>query len=180
MEKNQLEYKLNEQMKSIRKELGLEADGESDDDEIAALEKKVKEAKMPKAAEEAALTEIKRLRTMPPSSSEASVVRSYVDTLIEIPWSKKSRVNQNIARARKVLDEDHWGREKVKERILEYLAVQKRVGKVKSPILCLVGGPGVGKTSIALSVAKAMHRKVARLSLGGVRDAAALRGHRKP
>ena len=179
MEKNQREYYLNEQMKAIRKELGLDADGESEDDEIAALEKKVKEAKMPKAAEEAALTEIKRLRTMPPSSSEASVVRSYVDTLIEIPWSKKSRVNQNIARARKVLDEDHWGLEKVKERILEYLAVQKRVGKVKSPILCLVGGPGVGKTSLGRSIARATNREYVRMALGGVSDEAEIRGHRR-
>ena len=179
MEKNQREYYLNEQMKAIRKELGLDGEGEGEDDEIAALEKKVKEAKMPKAAEEAALTELKRLRMMPSASSEAAVVRSYVDTLLDIPWTKKSRVNQNIARARKVLDEDHWGLEKVKERILEYLAVQKRVGKVKSPILCLVGGPGVGKTSLGRSIARATNREYVRMALGGVSDEAEIRGHRR-
>ncbi len=179
MEKNQREYYLNEQMKAIRKELGLDADAPGEDDDIAQLEKKVKDAKMPKEAEEAALTEIKRLRTMPPSSSEASVVRSYVDTLLDIPWTKKSRVNHNIARARKVLDEDHWGLEKVKERILEYLAVQKRVGKVKSPILCLVGGPGVGKTSLGRSIARATNREYVRMALGGVSDEAEIRGHRR-
>lgn len=179
MEKNQREYYLNEQMKAIRKELGLDADGEGSDDEAGALEKKVKDAHMPKQAEEAALTEIKRLRTMPPSSSEASVVRSYVDTLIEIPWTKKSRVNRDIAKARRILDEDHWGLEKVKERILEYLAVQKRVGKVKSPILCLVGGPGVGKTSLGRSIARATNREYVRMALGGVSDEAEIRGHRR-
>ena len=157
----------------------MTAKGEGEDDEIAALEKKVKEAKMPKAAEEAALTELKRLRMMPSASSEAAVVRSYVDTLLDIPWTKKSRVNQNIARARKVLDEDHWGLEKVKERILEYLAVQKRVGKVKSPILCLVGGPGVGKTSLGRSIARATNREYVRMALGGVSDEAEIRGHRR-
>ena len=147
MEKNQREYYLNEQMKAIKKELGLDPETAEAEEEEAKLERQVRDAQMPKEAEEAALTEIKRLKTMPPSSSEASVVRSYVETLLELPWKKKSRVNRDIERARRVLDEDHWGLEKVKERILEYLAVQKRVGKVKSPILCLVGGPGVGKTS---------------------------------
>lgn len=181
MEKNQREYYLNEQMKAIRKELGLDSEtgAGAEDDDVAMLEKKVKDAKMSKAAEEAALTELKRLRTMPPSSSEASVVRSYVETLIDMPWSKMSRVNQNIARARKVLDEDHWGLEKVKERILEYLAVQKRVGKVKSPILCLVGGPGVGKTSLGRSIARATNREYVRMALGGVSDEAEIRGHRR-
>lgn len=183
MEKNQREYYLNEQMKAIRKELGLDADNSSgsnfEDDDVSTLEKKVKDAKMPKAAEEVAMGELKRLRSMPASSSEASVVRSYVETLLEMPWTKKSRVNQNIERARKVLDEDHWGLEKVKERILEYLAVQKRVGKVKSPILCLVGGPGVGKTSLGRSIARATNREYVRMALGGVCDEAEIRGHRR-
>ena len=139
----------------------------------------MRDAQMPKEAEEAALTEIKRLKTMPPSSSEASVVRSYVETLLELPWKKKSRVNRDIERARRVLDEDHWGLEKVKERILEYLAVQKRVGKVKSPILCLVGGPGVGKTSLGRSIARATNREYVRMALGGVSDEAEIRGHRR-
>ncbi len=179
MEKNQREYYLNEQMKAIKKELGMDPDGEEADGEEAELERKVREAKMPEAAETAALTELKRLKTMPPSSSEASVVRSYVDTLLEIPWKKKSRVSHDIDRARRVLDEDHWGLEKVKERILEYLAVQKRVGKVKSPILCLVGGPGVGKTSLGRSIARATNREYVRMALGGVSDEAEIRGHRR-
>lgn len=176
MEKNQREYYLNEQMKAIKKELGIESEGE---DEDVALERKVREAKMPEAAERAALSELKRLKSMPPSSAEASVVRSYVDTLLDIPWKKKSRVSHDIARARRVLDEDHWGLEKVKERILEYLAVQKRVGKVKSPILCLVGGPGVGKTSLGRSIARATNREYVRMALGGVSDEAEIRGHRR-
>lgn len=176
MEKNQREYYLNEQMKAIKKELGIEGEGE---DEDVALERKVREAKMPEAAESAALSELKRLKSMPPSSAEASVVRSYVDTLLDIPWKKKSRVSHDIARARRVLDEDHWGLEKVKERILEYLAVQKRVGKVKSPILCLVGGPGVGKTSLGRSIARATNREYVRMALGGVSDEAEIRGHRR-
>ena len=178
MEKNQREYYLNEQMKAIKKELGI--DGEDDDtEEEAALERKVREAGMPEAAEQAALAELKRLKSMPPSSAEASVVRSYVDTLLDIPWTKKSRVSRDIARARRILDEDHWGLEKVKERILEYLAVQKRVGKVKSPILCLVGGPGVGKTSLGRSIARATNREYVRMALGGVSDEAEIRGHRR-
>lgn len=181
MEKNQREYYLNEQMKAIKKELGIEGEGEGEDgeDEDVALERKVREAKMPEAAESAALSELKRLKSMPPSSAEASVVRSYVDTLLDIPWKKKSRVSHDIARARRVLDEDHWGLEKVKERILEYLAVQKRVGKVKSPILCLVGGPGVGKTSLGRSIARATNREYVRMALGGVSDEAEIRGHRR-
>lgn len=182
MEKNQREYYLNEQMKAIKKELGIEGegeDGEDGEDEDVALERKVREAKMPEAAESAALSELKRLKSMPPSSAEASVVRSYVDTLLDIPWKKKSRVSHDIARARRVLDEDHWGLEKVKERILEYLAVQKRVGKVKSPILCLVGGPGVGKTSLGRSIARATNREYVRMALGGVSDEAEIRGHRR-
>jgi len=179
MEKNQREYYLNEQMKAIKKELGIEGEGEDGEDEDVALERKVREAKMPEAAESAALSELKRLKSMPPSSAEASVVRSYVDTLLDIPWKKKSRVSHDIARARRVLDEDHWGLEKVKERILEYLAVQKRVGKVKSPILCLVGGPGVGKTSLGRSIARATNREYVRMALGGVSDEAEIRGHRR-
>ena len=177
MEKNQREYYLNEQMKAIKKELGIE--GEDGEEEDVALERKVREAKMPEAAESAALAELKRLKSMPPSSAEASVVRSYVDTLLDIPWKKKSRVSHDIERARRVLDEDHWGLEKVKERILEYLAVQKRVGKVKSPILCLVGGPGVGKTSLGRSIARATNREYVRMALGGVSDEAEIRGHRR-
>ena len=179
MEKNQREYYLNEQMKAIKKELGIEGEGEDGEDEDVALERKVREAKMPEAAESAALAELKRLKSMPPSSAEASVVRSYVDTLLDIPWKKKSRVSHDIERARRVLDEDHWGLEKVKERILEYLAVQKRVGKVKSPILCLVGGPGVGKTSLGRSIARATNREYVRMALGGVSDEAEIRGHRR-
>lgn len=179
MEKNQREYYLNEQMKAIKKELGLDPETAEAEEEEAKLERQVRDAQMPKEAEEAALTEIKRLKTMPPSSSEASVVRSYVETLLELPWKKKSRVNRDIERARRVLDEDHWGLEKVKERILEYLAVQKRVGKVKSPILCLVGGPGVGKTSLGRSIARATNREYVRMALGGVSDEAEIRGHRR-
>ena len=179
MERNQREYYLNEQMKAIKKELGIEGEGEDGEDEDVALERKVREAKMPEAAESAALAELKRLKSMPPSSAEASVVRSYVDTLLDIPWKKKSRVSHDIERARRVLDEDHWGLEKVKERILEYLAVQKRVGKVKSPILCLVGGPGVGKTSLGRSIARATNREYVRMALGGVSDEAEIRGHRR-
>ena len=179
MEKNQREYYLNEQMKAIKKELGIEGEGEDGEDEDVALERKVREAKVPEAAESAALAELKRLKSMPPSSAEASVVRSYVDTLLDIPWKKKSRVSHDIERARRVLDEDHWGLEKVKERILEYLAVQKRVGKVKSPILCLVGGPGVGKTSLGRSIARATNREYVRMALGGVSDEAEIRGHRR-
>ena len=179
MEKNQREYYLNEQMKAIKKELGLDPETAEAEAEEAKLERQVKDAQMPKEAEEAALTELKRLKTMPPSSSEASVVRSYVETLLELPWKKKSRVNRDIERARTILDEDHWGLEKVKERILEYLAVQKRVGKVKSPILCLVGGPGVGKTSLGRSIARATNREYVRMALGGVSDEAEIRGHRR-
>ena len=179
MEKNQREYYLNEQMKAIKKELGMDPETEEGEEEEVQLERQVREAKMPEAAETAALTEIKRLKGMPPSSAEASVVRSYVETLLEIPWKKRSRISRDIERARKVLDEDHWGLEKVKERILEYLAVQKRVGKVKSPILCLVGGPGVGKTSLGRSIARATNREYVRMALGGVSDEAEIRGHRR-
>ena len=179
MEKNQREYYLNEQMKAIRKELGLDDENAEEGDEARRLERRVREAKMPKHVEEQALSEIRRLGAMPASSSEASVVRSYVDTLIDIPWTKMSEVNQDIARARQVLEEDHWGLEKVKERILEYLAVQKRVGKVKSPLLCLVGGPGVGKTSLGRSIARATNREYVRMALGGVSDEAEIRGHRR-
>lgn len=179
MEKNQREYYLNEQMKAIRRELGLDEENAEEGDESRRLERRVREAKMPKYVEDAALNEIRRLGAMPASSSEASVVRNYVDTLIDIPWTKMSEVNQDIATARQVLNEDHWGLEKVKERILEYLAVQKRVGKVKSPILCLVGGPGVGKTSLGRSIARATNREYVRMALGGVADEAEIRGHRR-
>lgn len=179
MEKNQREYYLNEQMKAIKKELGLDPEEAEAEQEEAKLERQVRDAKMPKEAEESALTEIRRLKTMPPSSAEASVVRSYVETLLDLPWHKKSRVSRDIERARRILDEDHWGLEKVKERILEYLAVQKRVGKVKSPILCLVGGPGVGKTSLGRSIARATNREYVRMALGGVSDEAEIRGHRR-
>lgn len=178
MEKNQREYYLNEQMKAIKKELGIDGENDEAEDELA-LERKVREAGMPEAAESAALEELRRLKTMPPSSAEASVVRSYVETLLDLPWKKKSRVSRDIERARRILDEDHWGLEKVKERILEYLAVQKRVGKVKSPILCLVGGPGVGKTSLGRSIARATNREYVRMALGGVSDEAEIRGHRR-
>ncbi len=180
MEKNQREYYLNEQMKAIRKELGRDGeDQEGEFDDVTALERRVKDAQLPKEVEDVALTEVRRLRMMPPSSSEAAVVRGYVETLIDVPWTRMSEVNQDIQRAREVLEADHWGLEKVKERILEYLAVQKRVGKVKSPILCLVGGPGVGKTSLGRSIARATNREYIRMALGGISDEAEIRGHRR-
>lgn len=175
MEKNQRDYYLNEQMKVIQKELGEEDErGELDE-----LEKRIKNAHMSAEAFDKAMSELKKLRTMPTMSSEATVVRNYIETLIELPWKKKTRINKDIAQADLVLNADHYGLEKVKERILEYLAVQKRTDKLKSPILCLVGPPGVGKTSLGESIAKATGRKYVRMALGGVRDENEIRGHRR-
>ncbi|KAI5912670.1 endopeptidase La [Thauera sp. 2A1] len=175
MEKSQREYYLNEQVKAIQKELGEGEDG-ADLDE---MDKKIKSAGMPKEALAKAEAEFKKLRLMSPMSAEATVVRNYIDTLIGLPWKKKSRVSKDLAEAEKILDKDHYGLERVKERILEYLAVQQRVDKVKAPILCLVGPPGVGKTSLGQSIAKATNRKFIRMALGGVRDEAEIRGHRR-
>ncbi|TAK72501.1 MAG: endopeptidase La [Betaproteobacteria bacterium] len=175
MEKSQREYYLNEQVKAIQKELGEGEDG-ADLDEI---EKKIKAARMPKDARLKAEAELKKLRLMSPMSAEATVVRNYIDILAGLPWKKRSKISKDIAAAEKSLDSDHYGLEKVKERIVEYLAVQSRVDKVKAPILCLVGAPGVGKTSLGQSIAKATHRKFVRMSLGGVRDEAEIRGHRR-
>lgn len=176
MEKSQREYYLNEQMKAIQKELGSLDEGGN---EIDDLEKKIKEAGMPKEALEKASAELNKLRMMSPMSAEATVVRSYVDWMISIPWKKKSKVRHDIAKAKEILDQDHYGLEEVKERILEYLAVQSRVKKLKGPVLCLVGPPGVGKTSLGQSIAKATNRKFVRMALGGVRDEAEIRGHRR-
>jgi len=175
MEKSQREYYLNEQVKAIQKELG-EGDESADLEEI---EKKVKTAKMSKEAEGKALAELKKLKMMSPMSAEATVVRNYVDTLLALPWRKKTKISKDLANAVKVLDADHYGLEKVKERIVEYLAVQQRVDRLKGPILCLVGPPGVGKTSLGQSLARATGRKFVRMSLGGVRDEAEIRGHRR-
>src|SRR3569833_148923 len=175
MEKSQREYYLNEQVKAIQKELG---EGEEGAD-LEELEKKIIAAKMPKEAREKAQNELKKLKLMSPMSAEATVVRNYIDTLIGLPWRKKSKVNNDLSNAERVLDEDHFGLEKVKERILEYLAVQQRVDKVKAPILCLVGPPGVGKTSLGQSIARATNRKFVRMALGGVRDESEIRGHRR-
>ena len=176
MEKSQREYYLNEQMKAIQKELG-----ELDDapDEFEALSKKIADAKMPKEAEDKAKAELQKLKMMSPMSAEATVLRSYIDWLTSVPWNKRSPVKKDLSRAEGVLNEDHYGLEKVKERILEYLAVQQRVKKLKGPILCLVGPPGVGKTSLGQSIAKATGRKYVRMALGGVRDEAEIRGHRR-
>jgi len=175
MEKSQRDYYLNEQVKAIQKELGEGEEG-ADLDE---LEKQIKNAGMSKEALAKGESEMKKLRMMSPMSAEATVVRNYIETLVGLPWKKKSRVNKDLARAEKVLDEDHYGLERVKERIVEYLAVQQRVDKVKAPILCLVGPPGVGKTSLGQSIAKATNRKFVRMALGGVRDEAEIRGHRR-
>ncbi|MEJ2523767.1 MAG: endopeptidase La [Gammaproteobacteria bacterium] len=176
MEKSQREYYLNEQMKAIQKELG-EINEESN--EIADLEKKIEEAGMPEEAKEKATSELGKLKMMSPMSAEATVVRNYIDWLLKAPWKKRTRVLKDLKRAQEVLDEDHYGLEKVKERIVEYLAVQQRVKKQKGPILCLVGPPGVGKTSLGKSIARATNRKFVRMSLGGVRDEAEIRGHRR-
>ena len=175
MEKSQREYYLNEQVKAIQKELGEGEDGA----DLEELEKKIKAARMPKDALKKAEAELKKLKLMSPMSAEATVVRNYIDVLVGLPWKKKSKINNDLANAEKVLDEDHYGLDKVKERILEYLAVQQRVDKVKAPILCLVGPPGVGKTSLGQSVARATNRKFVRMALGGVRDEAEIRGHRR-
>jgi ATP-dependent Lon protease len=175
MEKSQREYYLNEQVKAIQKELG---EGEEGAD-LEELDKKIKAARMPTEARKKADGELKKLRLMSPMSAEATVVRNYIDTLINLPWRKKNKVNNDLSNAERVLNEDHYGLEKVKDRILEYLAVQQRVEKVKAPILCLVGPPGVGKTSLGQSIARATNRKFVRMALGGVRDEAEIRGHRR-
>ena len=177
MDKNQRNYYLNEQMKAIQKELGGEDALPSDD--LESYRQRILACGMSKEAEESALSELKKLRLMQPMSAEATVIRGYLDTLLELPWKAKSRVSTDLKHAAKVLDADHWGLEKVKERILEYLAVQKRVGKLKAPILCLVGGPGVGKTSLGESIARATNRKFVRMALGGVHDESEIRGHRR-
>ncbi|MDX4945587.1 MULTISPECIES: endopeptidase La [Providencia] len=176
MEKSQREYYLNEQMKAIQKELG-----EMDDapDEYEALKRKIEEAKMPKEAHEKAEAELQKLKMMSPMSAEATVVRSYIDWMVQVPWHARSKVKKDLVKAEEILDTDHYGLERVKERILEYLAVQSRVSKIKGPILCLVGPPGVGKTSLGQSIAKATGRQYTRMALGGVRDEAEIRGHRR-
>ncbi len=175
MEKSQREYYLNEQVKAIQKELGETEEGA----DIDELEKKIKAAHMSKEGRTKAESELKKLKLMPPMSAEATVVRNYIDTLVGLPWKKKTKVSSDLLNAEKVLDADHYGLEKVKERIVEYLAVQSRVDKLKAPILCLVGPPGVGKTSLGQSIAKATNRKFIRMSLGGVRDESEIRGHRR-
>jgi ATP-dependent Lon protease len=176
MEKSQREYYLNEQMKAIQKELGEMDEGGN---EISELEQKITKAGMPKEARDKAAAELNKLKMMSPMSAEATVVRNYIDWLVKVPWKKRTKVIKDIARAQKILDEDHYGLEKVKERIVEYLAVQQRVDKLKGPILCLVGAPGVGKTSLGQSIARSTNRKFVRMSLGGVRDEAEIRGHRR-
>ncbi|MBP6008261.1 MAG: endopeptidase La [Rhodoferax sp.] len=175
MEKNQRDFYLNEQVKAIQKELGEGEDGA----DIEEIEKKIKSAKMPKEALKKAEGELKKLKLMSPMSAEATVVRNYIDVLTGLPWAAKTKIKHNLTHAETVLNEDHYGLEKVKDRILEYLAVQQRVDKVKAPILCLVGPPGVGKTSLGQSVAKATGRKYVRMALGGMRDEAEIRGHRR-
>ncbi|MZR13163.1 endopeptidase La [Maritimibacter sp. DP07] len=176
MERTQREYYLNEQMKAIQKELGEDGEGQ---DELAELERRIEETKLSKEAREKAEAELKKLKNMSPMSAEATVVRNYLDWMLSIPWGVKSRVKKNLDNAQKVLDHDHYGLEKVKERIVEYLAVQQRSKKLKGPIMCLVGPPGVGKTSLGQSVAKATGREFIRISLGGVRDESEIRGHRR-
>src|SRR6478735_6732167 len=175
MEKSQREYYLNEQVKAIQKELG---EGEEGAD-LEEMEKKIRRAHMHKDARKKAESELKKLKLMSPMSAEATVVRNYIETLVNLPWRKKSKISKDIKQAQEILDKDHYGLEKVKERIVEYLAVQTRVDKMKAPILCLVGAPGVGKTSLGQSIARATNRKFVRMSLGGVRDEAEIRGHRR-
>ncbi len=175
MEKSQREYYLNEQVKAIQKELGEIEEGA----ELDELDKRIKAAHMSKEASKKAEAELKKLRMMSPMSAEATVVRTYIDTLVGLPWKKKTKVSKDLAKAGEILDQDHYGLEKVKERIVEYLAVQQRVDKLKAPILCLVGPPGVGKTSLGQSIARATNRKYVRMALGGVRDEAEIRGHRR-
>lgn len=176
MEKSQREYYLNEQMKAIQKELGELEDAPN---ELEELEKKIKSSGMPKEAREKAEQELNKLRLMSPMSAEATVVRNYLDWIISVPWKKRTRVSHDLRHAKKILDADHYGLERVKERIVEYLAVQQRVRKLRGPILCLVGPPGVGKTSLGQSIARTVNRKFVRMSLGGVRDEAEIRGHRR-
>ncbi|MEE4290960.1 MAG: endopeptidase La [Cycloclasticus sp.] len=176
MEKNQREYYLSEQMKAIQNELG---DMDEGSNEIEELEKKISDAGMSKEANEKAASELNKLKMMSPMSAEASVIRNYIDCMVSVPWKKRTRIRHDLAAAQKVLDADHYGLDKVKERILEYLAVQQRVKNMKGPILCLVGPPGVGKTSLGQSIARATNRKFVRMSLGGVRDEAEIRGHRR-
>ena len=176
MEKTQREYYLNEQLKAIQKELGEIEDGK---DETSNLYKSIQKAKMPKEVQKKCMAELKKLKNMSPMSAEATVVRNYLDWMIDIPWFKKDKVDIDLNKALKQLDEDHYGLEKVKERIIEFLAVQKRMDKIKGPILCLIGPPGVGKTSLGKSIAKATNRQFVRMSLGGVRDEAEIRGHRR-
>jgi ATP-dependent Lon protease len=176
MEKTQREYYLNEQLKAIQKELGEIDEGK---DELTSLNKAINDAKMPKAAKQKCLSELKKLKSMSPMSAEATVVRNYLDWMTELPWSNKTKINTDLNNAQKILDEDHYGLDKVKERIIEFLAVQKRMNKMRGPILCLVGPPGVGKTSLGKSIAKATNRKFIRISLGGIRDEAEIRGHRR-
>ena len=176
MEKTQREYYLNEQMKAIQKELG---EGEDGRDELGELEEKIKTLKLSKEAREKSQAELKKLRNMSPMSAEATVVRNYLDWILAIPWGKRSRIKKDLNQAERILDEDHYGLDKVKERIVEYLAVQQRTNKVRGPILCLVGAPGVGKTSLGKSIARATGRNFVRMSLGGVRDEAEIRGHRR-
>src|SRR5690606_21069678 len=175
MEKSQRDYYLNEQVKAIQKELGEGEDGA----DVEELEKRIEQAQLSKEALKKAESEMKKLKLMSPMSAEATVVRNYIETLVGLPWRKKSRINNSLSNAEEVLDADHFGLEKVKERIVEYLAVQQRVDKLKAPILCLVGSPGVGKTSLGQSIAKATNRKFIRMALGGVRDEAEIRGHRR-
>ena len=176
MEKSQREYYLNEQMKAIQKELG---DLDDSGNDLEDLEKKIENVGMPKEALEKSMNELNKLKMMSPMSAEATVVRSYLDWMTSVPWKKRSRVRHDLAHAKEVLDRDHYGLEEVKDRILEFLAVQSRVGKVKGPVLCLVGPPGVGKTSLGQSIAHATNRKFVRMALGGVRDEAEIRGHRR-
>jgi ATP-dependent Lon protease len=176
MEKSQREYYLNEQMKAIQKELG---ELEDVPNELDGLAKKIETSGMSQEAKEKVTAELKKLKMMPPMSAEATVVRNYIDVMLAVPWKKRSRICRDISKAEQVLEADHYGLEKVKERILEYLAVQLRVKKLKGPILCLVGPPGVGKTSLGKSIARATNRKFVRMSLGGVRDEAEIRGHRR-
>ena len=176
MEKTQREYYLNEQLKAIQKELGEIEEGK---DETTSLKKSILKAKMPKEVEKKCMSELKKLKNMSPMSAEATVVRNYLDWMIDLPWFKKDKVDIDLNKALKILEEDHFGLEKVKERIIEFLAVQKRMDKIKGPILCLVGPPGVGKTSLGKSIAKATNRQFVRMSLGGVRDEAEVRGHRR-
>jgi ATP-dependent Lon protease len=176
MEKSQREYYLNEQMKAIQKELGELEEGPNEAEELA---KKIEKAGMSKEAREKAESELKKLKMMSPMSAEATVVRNYIDWLVNVPWKKRNKIQKDLLKAEEILEKDHYGLEKVKERILEYLAVQQRVNKLKGPILCLVGPPGVGKTSLGQSIARATNRKFVRMSLGGVRDEAEIRGHRR-